>query len=119
MMAPQIQDGIRLGRKCFANKLGLPFLPLGQLGWRGIVITILSVCLSMDLVRAISPQTLAAGSSNFAGMFLMGSSCATSWCDVSVTSDLHTVTFDLNIHFHLDTVNFVRRRGVFSNTLFF
>ena len=39
----------------------------------------------------------ALGTSNFAGMFLRGSSCATSWSDLCVTFDLDPVTFDLKI----------------------
>ena len=56
-----------------------------------------SVRLSIDLVRAVFLQPLTAGSSNFAGVFLRGSSCATSWSDLCETFDLDSVTFGLKI----------------------
>ena len=62
------------------------------------------------LSAVIYPKPLAAGSSNCAGMFLRGSSYATSWSDLCMTSYLDPMTFDLDIHFGLDTVK------IFSGT---
>ena len=64
-------------------------------------------------------EPLAAGSSNFAGMFLRGSSCATSWPDLCVISDLDPLTFDLDIHFGLGTVKIFSDAEGYSAILYF